>query len=611
MIKKTLHDIGKNLPSFNRGLGQKTSDASGYTRMKVSLTLLMAAISLFFLFIVILTSRIWLKNLLKEDKRTQLTWQMESTKFSIETFINVKLSALNFIANERSYNDLLNRDTLYECFENFRRNFGDVIVDLGVIDSEGIMRAYAGPYNLAGRNYIEHDWFQKITLKEFYVSDVFMGYRKIPHFAIAVKKRLPKRNDFWVLRATIDMERLSRLLSTVRLKENDDVFIINSEGILQTPSRTHGGEFLKLNMQKIPRTQSAVTLMEAEGAGASSSLMGFSSIEKTPWTLVADIRSKEDAAITRSFINELLVVFILCILIVIAITLRMAHVMVNRIKEADYRREIAFSEIEHSNKLASIGRLSAGVAHEINNPLSIINQNAGLMKDLIEMSLPHPLTPSHSGEGAGGEAEGDDPREQFKTLIDDIRTREKFIAITNGILDAVNRCRTITHRLLGFARRMDVTAEPADINDTVLEVIGFLEKEIIFRDIHLVKNFHELLPVVTTDKGQLQQVLLNIINNAVDAISRGGVIEVSTALKDEHTVIISVRDDGQGIPAKQLNHIFEPFFTTKEKGKGTGLGLFISYGIMEKLGGRLLVESEEGKWTLFTIELPTSTGNHR
>jgi two-component system NtrC family sensor kinase len=561
--------------------------------MKVSLTLLMAAISLFFLFIVILTSRIWLKNLLKEDKRTQLTWQMESTKSSIETFINVKLSALNFIANERSYKYLLNHDTLYECFENFRRNFGDVIVDLGVIDSAGIMRAYAGPYNLAGRNYIQQDWFQKITLKEFYVSDVFMGYRKIPHFAIAVKKHLPKQQDFWVLRATIDMERLSQLLSTVRLKENDDVFIVNSEGVLQTPSRTHGGELLKFNMQ-IPRAQSAVTLLEVESHGSPGSLMGFSRIEKSPWTLVADMRSTEDAAITKSFVNELLVVFILCILIVIAITLRMAHVMVNWIKEADHRREIAFSEIEHSNKLASIGRLSAGVAHEINNPLSIINQNAGLMKDLIEMSL-----------------ETSD-KEHFQTLINDIRTREKFIAITNGILDAVNRCRTITHRLLGFARRIDVTSETADINDTVLEVIGFLEKEIILRDIHLVKNFQsKSLPAVTTDKGQLQQVLLNIINNAVDAVSRGGVIEVSTALKDENTVAIYVKDDGQGIPAKQLPHIFEPFFTTKEKGKGTGLGLFISYGIMEKLGGRLLVESEEGKWTLFTIELPASTGIDR
>jgi two-component system NtrC family sensor kinase len=588
---KTLHDIGKSL-LLDRDSRHGASEASRYWRMKVSMTLLMAAISLFFLFVVVLTSRIWLKNLLKEDKRTQLTWQMESAKFSIETFINVKLSALNFIAQERSYDDLLKHDTLYECFENLRKNFGDVVVDLGVIDSGGIMRAYAGPYNLAGRNYMEQDWFQKITLKEFYVSDVFMGYRKIPHFAIAVRKHLPRQGDFWVLRATIDMERLSQLMSTVRLKENDDVFIINSEGVLQTPSRTHGGELLKIDI-KAPLVRPAVSLMDVEDRGASGSLMGFARIEKSPWTLVADIRSKEDAAITRSFINELMVVFILCILIVIAITLRMAHVMVNWIKEADHRRDIAFSEIEHSNKLASIGRLSAGVAHEINNPLSIINQNAGLMKDLIEMSL----------EPAGIDA----PEERFKALINDIRTREKFLSITNGILDAVNRCRTITHRLLGFARRIDVAAEHADINDTVLEVIGFLEKEIIFRDIHLVKNFQESLPAVTTDKGQLQQVLLNIINNAVDAVSRGGVIEVSTALKGERAVTISVRDDGGGIPAKQLNHIFEPFFTTKEKGKGTGLGLFISYGIMEKLGGRLLVESEEGKWTLLTIELPMGT----
>jgi len=107
-----------------------------------------------------------------------------------------------------------------------------------------------------------------------------------------------------------------------------------------------------------------------------------------------------------------------------------------------------------------------------------------------------------------------------------------------------------------------------------------------------------------TDKGQIQQVFLNIINNAVDAVEEGGKIEVASIKKDAKTVRVSIRDNGVGIPKEKLKHIFEPFYTTKEKGKGTGLGLSISYGIMQRLGGTMLVESEVHKGTTFIVEIP-------
>ncbi|QWR78023.1 sensor histidine kinase [Candidatus Magnetomonas plexicatena] len=578
----------KNLPVFEHFSHSGASGAARYKRMKISITLLMTVISTFFLLIVIVTGRMWLKNVLKEETKSQLSWQLESTKLSMEYFLNVKLSALNFIASEYSYKQLLNEDTLNNCFMNFKKNFGDVMVDLGVIDSFGIMRSYAGPYKLKDYDYSEQDWFYNINVREFYISDVFKGYRKIPHFALAVKKTFPGRNNFWVLRATIDMEKLVQLLSYVSLTENDDVFIINTKGVLQTPSRSHGKE-LTLYTGKIPFNQHGVILQTDEEPPSSNGILGYTYIKNSPWILIAHVKSKEDTRISKSFLNELLIVFVLCLMIIVAVTLRMAHVMVNWIKDADQKRDIAFLEIEQSSKLASIGRLSAGVAHEINNPMSIISQNAGLMKDMLEMSFDSV------------------DKEQLQTFSGNIRMKEKFITLTNGIMDAVNRCRTITHRLLGFARHLDVSNEPADLNDTVDEVVSFLEKEILFRDIHLVRNFDETLPHILTDKGQLQQVLLNIINNAVDAVSRGGAIELSTGFRDKETVYVSIKDNGPGIPSGQKQHIFEPFFTTKERGKGTGLGLFISYGIMEKIGGKIHVESEEGKWTEFFIELPVKT----
>ncbi|MBF0565128.1 MAG: ATP-binding protein [Nitrospirae bacterium] len=558
--------------------------------MKVYITALMVSITLSLLVVTLVVSHVWLKNFLREETRSQLSWQMENTKNNVEYFVKVKLSALKYISSQYSSEELLNHETLYKCFTAFKRDFGDV-VDLGVIDADGVMRSYVGPYNLSGNDYSNHEWFQKTVVEDTYVSDVFTGYRAIPHFAIAVKKPSPNGKGFIVIRATIDMATLQNLITAVRLKEKDDVFIISQKGVMQTPSRIYGSVLGKYPMA-VPVNQPGVNIMDLDQPYGSGGIRGYAYIKNTPWILVAVIMSRADAIIGRIFLKELLSVFILSLLIIFAATIRMAHVMVNWIKEADRKRENALTEIEHSSKLASIGRLAAGVAHEINNPLSIINQNAGLIKDILEMSCESMNV------------------EKFHAFIGEMKNKDKFIQLSNGILDAVNRCRTITHRLLGFARRMDVTYELIDLNETIIEVIGFLEKETIFRSIQLVKDFAPNLPAITTDKGQLQQVLLNLVNNAIDAVDRGGSIEVSTKQKNDTTVVIIIRDDGPGIDPDILDHIFEPFFTTKERGKGTGLGLSISYGIIKKLSGIINVESTPRKGTVFTVELPVKDAQH-
>jgi two-component system NtrC family sensor kinase len=151
---------------------------------------------------------------------------------------------------------------------------------------------------------------------------------------------------------------------------------------------------------------------------------------------------------------------------------------------------------------------------------------------------------------------------------------------------------------------MEVTFETMDINETVREVREFLATDISLKSIRFEMNLEEGLPQVRSDKVQVEQIFLNIIKNAVDAVEEGGLVQVATGTKDKNTVQIVIRDNGPGIPKDQLKRIFEPFFTTKERGKGTGLGLFVSYGIMKKLGGTILVESELGKGTTFTVDLP-------
>ena len=229
-----------------------------------------------------------------------------------------------------------------------------------------------------------------------------------------------------------------------------------------------------------------------------------------------------------------------------------------------------------TEKLAILGLFAAGVAHEINNPLAIINEKAGLMKDILEMS-------------------------------EDFKHKTKFLNLLEAIFESINRCRTVTHRILGFARKTEVSIEILDVNDIIKGATVFLEKEILYKNIRLDLDLRENLPEVRSDKGQLQQVFLNILKNAIDAVDNGGLVAVNTDLKDETMVKVSIKDNGHGISGENLKHIFEPFFTTKGKGKGTGIGLSITYGIVKNLGGNILLESEGNKGTTFIVEIPTNS----
>jgi two-component system NtrC family sensor kinase len=384
---------------------------------------------------------------------------------------------------------------------------------------------------------------------------------------------VPEERTFWVLRATIDVKTLEKYISTINLREEDDAFIVDTKGMLQTPSRYHGNVLEKF-ISHVEFSKGDIKIVDTQYHN-NHSMFGYGNIKDTPWILVTCITSTPYSRIPNIFRNELMLIILFSISIVILVTIGIAHTTVNRIKKAEQEREDAIAKTEHASKLASIGRLAAGVAHEINNPLAIINEKAGLMKDLMNMSSK-----------------------------DTKKDKEKILPLFDAIFNSIDRCRKITRRLLGFSRQMDVTPEVIDINDVVKDVIGFLEKEFIFRNIRLELKLAEKLPKINSHKGQLQQVFLNIINNALDAIEeKGGNITISSQTNGDN-VQVSIKDNGRGIPKDVLNHIFEPFFTTKGEGEGTGLGLFISYGIINKLGGTIHVESEINKGTAFTVEFP-------
>ncbi len=153
---------------------------------------------------------------------------------------------------------------------------------------------------------------------------------------------------------------------------------------------------------------------------------------------------------------------------------------------------------------------------------------------------------------------------------------------------------------------MDVTLESININSLMREVLSFLDQEALYRGIHVDLDLGDSLPIIESDRGQLQQIFLNLVNNAIDAIGKDGKVIIKTRQRDQNSIQIDVMDNGKGISQDIISHIFEPFFTTKDSGekKGTGLGLFITYGIIKKLGGHISVRSSVGVGTTFTVILP-------
>jgi len=263
--------------------------------------------------------------------------------------------------------------------------------------------------------------------------------------------------------------------------------------------------------------------------------------------------------------------------LIAANALSLARKTVRRIQLADQKKERMAEQMYQTGKLASIGELAAGIAHEINNPVAIMVEEAGWIGDLLRDDVPH----THP------------ERREIERAVSQIQTQGK-------------RCQEITLKLLSFARKTDFDLAEIQLPALVDDVVHISSKRAQNSGVHITTQIQEDLPTVILPLGELQQVLINLINNALDAMEGSGgtlTISVKTGGGD---LRIAVSDTGPGIPKDDLQRIFDPFFTTKPVGKGTGLGLSICYGIVNRIGGDLTVRSTRGKSTTFEISVPLS-----
>jgi two-component system NtrC family sensor kinase len=492
---------------------------------------------------------------------------------ALDLFLEERISQLATLANTSTLAQLSNEDYLHKVF-NIMQSRSRSYLDLSVIDQNGDHLAYVGPYYsvLKGVNYRNEKWFDAALNSGIYVSDVFLGFRKVPHFIIAVLVR--EKNHNWILRATIDSDVIESIVHAAQTGKTGDAYLINRENLLQTKPR-FGGNLLEPASGPDFAAIVGARVEEITYKGETN-LYAATQIKTKKWVLVIKEDPREPLAPLLRAKYLLGFLSLLGLGLIILGSVLTTRTVLNRLILSDREKAKSDELMIHESKMAALGKMAAGVAHEINNPLAVIGEEAGWMKDLLK----------------------EEDVAQSPNL-------QEFQESIKKIEYHAERVKKVTHRLLGFARRMEPTEEKVLVNDVIEECVGFLENEARYRNISINKELAPDLPTIASDSSQLQQVFLNILNNAIDAMGKDGTITLRTFHQpDTQQIVIKISDTGPGMTKETIEKIFDPFFTTKEVGKGTGLGLSISYSIIEKLGGTIYVDSKIGKGTAFTIKLP-------
>lgn len=487
---------------------------------------------------------------------------------AIEADLTGNRNLLQLTAEAYDLGTLDDSEQLRTLLENLNRASDGGFVDLGVIDDQGAHLAYVGPYDLQNKNYRDADWFREVSVLGAYISDVFLGFRQVPHCIIAVTA--VKGGRLYILRATINSERFSRFVANVPLGTGVSAYIVNRQGLYQTTPAD--GSVLDESPLK-DLSDRGEGLEEQININGADIARVSTWINDNRWLLVFE----QNLEAVRAPVNQAIAagasfVFLAILLLVLTTFFATWH-LTKRIDKANAERDEMTQAFVRSARLASIGELATGLAHEINNPLAIISAEQTNISDLVE------------------------------TLGNNASTREEVLGSIERSKAQVQRCASITRKMLQFGRQKETNITPTDLGSTLSDIESFLHKRAGVQNIAIECSIDPHLPHVLVDPIELEQVVVNLINNSFDALPNGGTVTLR-AYEEKDWVHLEVTDDGGGIPETHIGHVFEPFYTTKEVGKGTGLGLSVCYGIVKSWGGNIDIESEVGKGTTIHMLLP-------
>jgi len=523
----------------------------------------LAALSVYFHF--------QLNATLHETGKLHLSALAASQKNTIDLFLQERVVNIFRLFHSAEFSLSPSETDMDRCLRNLRQT-SDAFIDVGFFDQEGVQIGYAGPFPyLHGKDYSRENWFKTLMAldRNYYISDIYLGFRNKPHFTIAAKQLIDTKS--YVMRATLDPDKFYMFLRNISRGKGVDSALVNKKGYYQVVDPDMGnllGESKYLPLGTEPSGVEEIT------KNHDAILIAYAWLKETPWVLVV---SQPFSVAYAKMYRTRNIMIASTILIVVAIGFGIwivADRLFKRAQATAESREELQSQLLHASKLASVGELATGIAHEINNPLAIIGATSGVIRDLFDPQFNLAWTP--------------ETIEQELTIID----------------SAVNRARGITQQLLNFSRKTPQRLVPGNVNKILDDVVlGLMEKELEVADIRLIRDYDLELPDTLLDPDQIGQVFINIIKNAADAIEKSGSITLSTR-RDDETVRVTVTDTGSGMTSDQMEKIFLPFHTGKEVGKGTGLGLSVSLSIVESFEGKMEVQSMPGSGSAFTVVLP-------
>jgi two-component system NtrC family sensor kinase len=515
---------------------------------------------------------------LKKADMLNLAALSESQRNTIDLFLQERVVNLFALFYSREFR-IQPSDREMANYLRYLRQVSDAFVDVGFLDSKGIQIGYAGPFPyLQGKDYSGEKWFTTLMNQEkgYFISDIYQGFRNKPHFTIATKQIID--GQAFTMRSTLDPDKFYMFLRTISHGKGIESALVNENGLYQVvdPDR---GELLGMS-KFVPSMSQKSNVLEIKEAG-DQVLVAYTWLKETNWALLVWQPLVIAHAQMYRARKIMMVSFIVLLCVISGGIWVLTRQLVNYAQASTEKSRELQSQLVHASKLASIGELATGVAHEINNPLAIITSTSGVIRDLLDPEFELDASP------------------------------ENILKEVDIIESAAFRASKITRQLLDFGHEYQPSLVMCDVHSILDDVInGLKAREFKVEDIEIRRKYKANLPKVLLDSDQIRQVFLNIINNAGDAISGPGTITLSTAVKDDN-VLVTIKDTGRGMTSEQMEKIFDPFYTTKEVGKGTGLGLSVSLSIVESMGGSITVQSLPEEGSSFTVSLPIKRKNNQ
>jgi two-component system NtrC family sensor kinase len=510
---------------------------------------------------------------LKETGKLNLAAIAESQRNTVDLFLQERLTNIFSLFHSTTF-DLTPSERQMQSFLQHLLQASDAFIDVGFLNSDGVQIGYAGPFPyLQDKNYSTQDWFLQLMQpgRMHTMTDIYFGFRNKLHFTIAVKQLIDGKP--YVLRSTLDPEKFYMFLRTINHGRGVESFIVNAAGRFQLADPARWQALGASPFEPSPASRSGVQETTMNGNAA---LVAFAWMKEASWALVVSEPLQMAYATFYRARRHMLIGTAVITVAFISVVVWATRNLIGKARDNAIKYDEMHRQLLHASKMASLGELATGVAHEINNPLAIIMATSGVIKDRID--------PQFDIDGSP------------EAIVQELKTIDM----------AVLRAKRITQQLLNFGRKTDPQLVQTDINSILTEVLdGVKGREIVLSNITLERDLEADLPKLLADQNQIRQVVVNLLNNACDAIEGPGRIAVESRLMNGD-IHVTISDTGHGMDTAQMAKIFDPFYTTKEVGKGTGLGLSVSLSIIESMGGTLSVQSLPGAGSAFTIVLPVS-----